>query len=261
MRARGRHVKPSRLKNVSYTVGLSTAVAVPLGGFHASPAAAHPVAPRAVSPAAAPAAPVALPAASSNPTLRQGARGPAVADLQRRLGGLSADGVFGPLTRGAVVSFQSGRGLVADGIVGPITWGALNGSAVVVRASRSAERTAPSSSVGAAAVAEAARHVGKPYRYGATGPASFDCSGFAQYVYRQVGVSLPRTSAQQAAAGIAVPRGSEQLGDLIIFRTGGVVTHLGIYAGEGTMWVARRTGTTISRQKIYTSSYSVRRVA
>jgi cell wall-associated NlpC family hydrolase len=270
LRARGRHVKPSRLKNVSYTVGLSTAVAVPLGGFTASPAAAHPVAPRAVSPAAAPAAPVAVSAASSNPTLRQGARGPAVVDLQQRLGGLSADGVFGPVTRGAVVSFQSGRGLVADGIVGPITWGALNGSAVVVRASRSVERTVEvrasvaglsvGSSVGAAAVAEAARHVGKPYRYGATGPGSFDCSGFVQYVYRQVGVSLPRTSAQQAAAARPVPRGSEQLGDLIIFRTGGTVTHLGIYAGDGTMWVARRTGTTVTRQTIYTSTYSVGRV-
>ncbi len=263
MRARGRHVKSSRLKHVSYTVGLSTAVAVPLGGFTAAPAAAHLVAPRAVSPAAAPAAPVAVTAASSNPTLRQGARGPAVVDLQQRLGGLPADGVFGPLTRGAVVSFQSGRGLVADGIVGPVTWGALNGSAVVVRASRSVssvERTAPSSSVGAAAVAEAARHVGKPYRYGATGPGSFDCSGFVQYVYRQVGVSLPRTSAQQAAAARPVPRGSEQLGDLIIFRTGGTVTHLGIYAGEGTMWVARRTGTTVTRQRIYTSTYSVGRV-
>ena len=261
MRARGRHVKPSRLKNVSYTVGLSTAVAVPLGGFTAAPAAAHPVAPRAVSPAAAPAAAPAALSVASRPTLRQGARGPAVVDLQQRLGGLSADGVFGALTRGAVVSFQSGRGLVADGIVGPVTWGALNGSAVVVRASRSVERTAPSSSVGAAAVAEAARHVGKPYRYGATGPGSFDCSGFVQYVYRQVGVSLPRTSAQQAAAARPVPRGSEQLGDLIIFRTGGTVTHLGIYAGDGTMWVARRTGTTVTRQRIYTSTYSVGRVA
>jgi len=275
LRARGRHVKPSRLKHVSYTVGLSTAVAVPLGGFTASPAAAHPVAPQAVSPAAAPAAPVAVRAASSNPTLRQGARGPAVVDLQQRLGGLTADGVFGPLTRGAVVSFQSGRGLVADGIVGPLTWGALNGGAVAsraveVRASRGGERTVEvrasvaglsvGSSVGAAAVAEAATHAGKPYRYGATGPGSFDCSGFVQYVYGQLGVSLPRTSAQQAAAARPVPRGSEQLGDLIIFRTGGTVTHLGIYAGEGTMWVARRSGTTVTRQTIYTSTYSVGRV-
>ncbi len=268
MRARGRHVKPSRLKNVSYTVGLSTAVAVPLGGFTSTPAAAHPVALRAVSPAAAPAAPApvaSLPAAST-PTLRQGARGPAVVDLQQRLGGLTADGAFGRLTRGAVVAFQSGRGLVADGIVGPLTWGALQGQpagsrTVAVRASRSdVGRTVVGSALGAAAVAEAATHAGKPYRYGATGPGSFDCSGFVQYVYGQLGISLPRTSAQQAAVARSVPRGSEQLGDLIIFRSGGTVTHLGIYAGNGTMWVARRTGTTVTRQAIYTSTYSVGRV-
>ena len=261
MRARGRHVKPSRLRHISYTAGLSTAVAFPLTALTAPSASAHSV-PAAPSPAAAPPAPMATSTAGvSQPTVRVGSRGAAVADLQRRLGGLSVDGVFGSRTRGAVVSFQSARGLVADGIVGPRTWAALDGR-VVARASRNADRVvaAPGSSLGAAAVAEAARHAGKPYRYGATGPGSFDCSGFVQYVYGQLGVSLPRTSRAQAAAARPVARGSEQLGDLIIFRTNGVVSHLGIYAGDGTMWVARRTGTTVTRQKIYTSSYSVGRV-
>jgi peptidoglycan DL-endopeptidase CwlO len=256
--ARGRHARPSRLRNLTYTAGLSTAVAIPLLGVTAAPAAAHP-APSQPRPAAA-----AVPAAVNvaGPTLRQGSRGPAVADLQRRLGGLAADGVFGPRTLSAVRSFQANRGLAVDGIVGARTWGALGGGAAPARASRDGQRTAaPASSRGAAAVAEAARHVGKPYRFGATGPSSFDCSGFVQYVYGRVGVSLPRTSAQQAAAARSVPRGSEQLGDLIIFRSGGTVTHIGIYAGEGTMWVARRTGTTITRQKIYSSTYSVGRVA
>lgn len=258
MRTRARHAKPSRLRKISVTAGLSTAVALPLTGLTAAPAAAHP-APQPARVAAA-AAPVA--AAVGQPTLRQGARGPAVADLQRRLGGLAADGVFGPATRGGVVAFQSARGLAADGVVGPRTWAALGGgTAVAPRASRGGQRTAPASPAGAAAVAEAARHVGKPYRYGATGPGAFDCSGFVQHVYRQVGVALPRTSAQQAAAARAVPRGSEQLGDLIIFRSGGTVTHIGIYAGDGTMWVARRTGTTVTRQSIYSGSYTVGRVA
>lgn len=184
-----------------------------------------------------------------------------MADLQGRLGGLTTDGVFGPRTRSAVLSFQSARGLTADGIVGPRTWGALDGGTVVARASTIREVAAPGSSVGAAAVAEAARHAGKPYSYGATGPNSFDCSGFVQYVYGRLGVSLPRTSAQQAATARSVARDDKQLGDLIIFRSGGVVTHLGIYAGDGTMWVARRTGTTVTRQTIYTGDYSVGRVA
>jgi peptidoglycan hydrolase-like protein with peptidoglycan-binding domain len=71
--------------------------------------------------------------ASSMPTLRQGSRGSAVADLQRRLdaAGFSpgpADGVFGPLTDTAVRSFQRAKGLGIDGIVGPQTWGALLGT-------------------------------------------------------------------------------------------------------------------------------------
>lgn len=67
---------------------------------------------------------------STMPTLRKGARGTAVADLQRRLAaaGFSAgavDGIFGSLTDAAVRSFQRARRLLVDGVVGPQTWGAL----------------------------------------------------------------------------------------------------------------------------------------
>jgi hypothetical protein len=62
----------------------------------------------------------------ARPVLKRGARGPDVADLQRRLS-ISADGIFGPVTQRAVRRFQRSAGLVADGIVGPLTWTALGG--------------------------------------------------------------------------------------------------------------------------------------
>lgn len=77
-----------------------------------------------------PAAPASRPAPSpvSLPTLRRGSRGPDVVTLQTRLGGLVADGIFGPATERAVRSYQSSHGLVADGIVGPKTWASLFGA-------------------------------------------------------------------------------------------------------------------------------------
>jgi murein DD-endopeptidase MepM/ murein hydrolase activator NlpD len=68
-------------------------------------------------------------ATTGTPTLRLGATGPAVADLQRRLSAagnkVTADGAFGPKTAAAVIAFQQKRGLQADGVVGPRTWAAL----------------------------------------------------------------------------------------------------------------------------------------
>jgi len=60
-----------------------------------------------------------------NVGLASGSRGDAVAVLQRRLGGLKADGMFGPLTRAKVVAFQLARHLPANGIVNSEVWRAL----------------------------------------------------------------------------------------------------------------------------------------
>jgi hypothetical protein len=61
----------------------------------------------------------------ARPVLRQGDRGEHVKVLQRNLGGLTADGIFGPKTTDAVRKFQRSKKLTADGIVGPKTWAAL----------------------------------------------------------------------------------------------------------------------------------------
>ena len=106
---------------------------------------------------------------------------------------------------------------------------------------------------------EAASHAGKPYRYGAAGPNAFDCSGFTMYVFAQLGVSLPHNSAAQYDAVRRIAKSDLQLGDLVFMRSGGRISHVGIYAGDNTMWVARRSGTTITRQTLWTSDFLVGR--
>lgn len=85
-----------------------------------------------------------------------------------------------------------------------------------------------------AIIATAKRYIGTPYVWGGTTPSGFDCSGFVQYVFRQHGITLPRTSKQQYGIGSAVSRANLQPGDLVFFATGyGSVNHLGIYIGNG----------------------------
>jgi cell wall-associated NlpC family hydrolase len=110
-------------------------------------------------------------------------------------------------------------------------------------------------------IAEAKRHKGAPYVFGAAGPRTFDCSGYTMFVYRKaIGKSLPHKANLQQNYGTAVSKSNAQPGDLIIIRRGSYGYHAGIYAGHGKMWVAPRTGKTIALQKIWSSSYVVRRL-
>jgi hypothetical protein len=83
--------------------------------------------------------------------------------------------------------------------------------------------------------AVALRYVGAPYRYGGADPSGFDCSGFVFFVSRAAGRPLPRTIAEQAAAGPPVAPSALQAGDLVFFAdtyTEGL-SHSGIYVGGG----------------------------
>ena len=86
-------------------------------------------------------------------------------------------------------------------------------------------------------VETATNAMGTPYQWGGTGPSSggFDCSGLIQYAYRQHGIQLPRTSADQARVGVAVPKRLDALapGDILTFsNSGGHVTHVALYVGD-----------------------------
>lgn len=82
--------------------------------------------------------------------------------------------------------------------------------------------------------------VGKPYRYGATGPNAFDCSGLMVWSYKQVGISLPRTSRAQSQFGAPVSRDNLQPGDLVFFYR--PVSHVAMYIGNGRIVHASQSG-------------------
>ncbi|MFC5648446.1 C40 family peptidase [Paenibacillus solisilvae] len=83
-------------------------------------------------------------------------------------------------------------------------------------------------------------YLGVKYRFGAPAGVTyvFDCSSFTQYVYKKVGIKLPRTSAAQSRVGSFVSRKNLKKGDLVFFstsRTGRGVGHVGIYVGNNRM--------------------------
>ncbi|MCL2553282.1 MAG: NlpC/P60 family protein [Actinomycetia bacterium] len=121
-------------------------------------------------------------------------------------------------------------------------------------ASRASSRvslgSAPAASNYAAAAFTAAQSkIGTPYVYGATGPGSFDCSGLTSWAYRQAGVSIPRTSQEQANAGTRIYSMSQlRQGDLVIFY--GDFHHVGFYAGNGLVLHAPKPGASVRYESI-----------
>lgn len=88
--------------------------------------------------------------------------------------------------------------------------------------------------------------LGTPYVWGGTDPdKGLDCSGFVQYVLKQIGVSLPRISADQARSGKRTTLGGIQIGDLVAWdnssRNGGA-DHIAIYLGNGQIIESPRPG-------------------
>ncbi|TQF05767.1 hypothetical protein E6W39_30450 [Kitasatospora acidiphila] len=116
-------------------------------------------------------------------------------------------------------------------------------------ASRGSARTdlssIPAGSHAQAAIAAAESALGSPYVYGAAGPTSFDCSGLMQWAYAKAGVSLPRTSEEQATIGtnVGTDIANAQPGDLIIYFSD--MHHVGMYVGGGQIIHAPHTGAVV----------------
>jgi cell wall-associated NlpC family hydrolase len=93
------------------------------------------------------------------------------------------------------------------------------------------------------AAQQAARLIGKPYRYGGSTPAGFDCSGLVQFSFRQAGIKLPRSTEEQRRASRPVRDSNLQPGDLLFFdQEGKKNSHVGIYVGRGQFVHAPSSG-------------------
>jgi resuscitation-promoting factor RpfA len=107
--------------------------------------------------------------------------------------------------------------------------------------------------VASRAVSAALAQQGTPYVYGGSAPGGFDCSGLVQWVYKQVGIALPRTAAAQATAGHSVGLNQLQPGDLLFFYR--PVGHVVIYVGNGRIAEASQPGRPVHVRPLYLSGF------
>ncbi|MCM3300935.1 NlpC/P60 family protein [Streptomyces pseudogriseolus] len=140
-------------------------------------------------------------------------------DVEELLASLTADQLaeLAELERGRVDEAQ--RELVASG--------ALSGA------------NAPSAA-GERAVRYAVEQLGKPYRWGAEGPATYDCSGLTSQAWRAAGATVPRTSQEQWARLERIELVDLRPGDLVVYFHD--ATHVALYLGDGMVVQAPRPG-------------------
>lgn len=116
-------------------------------------------------------------------------------------------------------------------------------------AAYAAPLTAAPDATAAKAIQYALAQLGVPYQWGGDGPGGFDCSGLTQAAYAAAGVAIPRTSEQQWLALPHVPLADALPGDLVFFNPGefipGLPGHVGIYLGNGQFIDAPHTGATV----------------
>jgi cell wall-associated NlpC family hydrolase len=114
--------------------------------------------------------------------------------------------------------------------------------------------------VARAAVRWALAQLGDPYRWGAAGPDTFDCSGLTSAAYRAAGVGIPRVSRAQWGAGLHVQVANLLPGDLLFYADNaadpGTIHHVGMYIGNGLMVHAPHTGDVVRVASIWREGYA-----
>ena len=187
-------------------------------------------------------------------TAREGDQGDRVLAVQLRLIDLGynvpkATGEFDARTARAIMTYQKQARLNQTGVVDEITWHFLMDYG-------------KSGNYGKKDVTRllniAMRFGGVPYVWGGETPAGFDCSGFVQYVFRQIGINLPRTADVQYELGRKVLQTELQPGDLVFFETYEPgASHNGIYVGDGN-FIGANSGTGVAVASLASPYWSTR---
>jgi murein DD-endopeptidase len=109
--------------------------------------------------------------------------------------------------------------------------------------------------------ASALAQLGRPYRYGGSTPAGFDCSGLVQYTHDAAGIPVPRTTDEQHDSARSVKLGQLAPGDVLFFRIDSrKVSHVGIYTGDGRFVHAPESGKTVEMRRLDEPYYRERMV-
>ena len=120
----------------------------------------------------------------------------------------------------------------------------------------SASASASESSKADEVIATGLDYLGTKYQYGAPAGVTyaFDCSSFTQYIFKKIGIKLPRTSSAQASKGEKVAKSDLQKGDLVFFKSpkSSKISHVAVYIGSNKILHASGDAVKISK---LTSSY------
>ncbi|AGL03355.1 LysM peptidoglycan-binding domain-containing C40 family peptidase [Desulfoscipio gibsoniae] len=94
--------------------------------------------------------------------------------------------------------------------------------------------------------------IGVPYVSAGGSPSGFDCSGYTKYVFAHFGIDLPRTAGEQYNAGQVLSASEAKPGDLVAFKTGSYITHVGIYLGNDK-FISATSGKGVAIASVYGS--------